>query len=78
MDLNKLTDEQKAKARACGTPEEIEAIDQLTVLYENAIVMTYTDWVAAGKPAAQTAGMGIDPNAGSGEASGDPTGEPAA
>lgn len=67
-----------ALVNACSTPEEIEAIDQLTVLYQNSIVMPYADWVAAGKPAAQTAGMGIDPNAGSGEGSGEPTGEPTA
>lgn len=63
---------------ACATPEEIEAVDQLTVLYENSIIMTYADWLAAGKPAAQTDGMGIDPNAGSGEASGEGSGEPTA
>lgn len=58
---------------ACSTPEEIEAVEQLTVLYQNEVILTYADWIAAGKPAAETAGMGIDPNAG---ASGEPTGEP--
>jgi predicted small lipoprotein YifL len=64
---------------ACTTAEEVEAVSELTVLYENAGVLTYADWIAAGSPAADVSAMEHgDPNAGgaSGEASGEPTGEP--
>ncbi|MCD8088905.1 MAG: hypothetical protein LUE22_10075 [Oscillospiraceae bacterium] len=55
-------DEEEAAAvaeavNACATIEEIEAVSQLTVLYENVGMLTYADWVAAGKPAAETEGM---------------------
>lgn len=55
-------DEDEAAAvaeavNACATIEEIEAVSQLTVLYENVGMLTYADWVAAGKPAAETEGM---------------------
>ncbi|MCD8115867.1 MAG: hypothetical protein LUE21_01925 [Oscillospiraceae bacterium] len=55
-------DEDEAAAvaeavNACATIEEIEAVSQLTVLYENVGMLTYADWVAAGKPEADTEGM---------------------
>ncbi len=67
----------EALVNACTTAEEIEAISQLTVLYENAGVLTYDEWVAAGCPEADTSSMVAgDPNAGaSGEGSGEPSGE---
>jgi hypothetical protein len=67
------------KVNACTTAEEIEATSELTILYENAGVLTYAEWIAAGSPAADVSAMEHgDPNAGSGsgEASGEPTGEP--
>ncbi|MCD7748680.1 MAG: hypothetical protein LUH42_01360 [Oscillospiraceae bacterium] len=62
---------------ACATIEEIEAVSQLTVLYENVGMLTYADWVAAGKPAADTEGMVSEAEQqGSGEASsGEASGE---
>ena len=62
---------------AAATAEDVEAIDQLTVLFENVGVLTYSDWLAAGKPAADTEGMGseADNQAASGEASGETSGE---
>jgi hypothetical protein len=69
------------KINACTTVEEIEATSELTILYQNAGVLTYAEWIAAGSPAADASAMERgDPNAGagSGEASGEPTGEPPA
>jgi hypothetical protein len=66
------------KISACTTVEEIEATSELTILYENAGVLTYAEWIAAGSPAADASAMERgDPNAGSGsgEASGEPSGE---
>lgn len=62
-----------------ATVEDVEAISQLTVLFENVGVLRYDDWIAAGKPAAQAAGIGseADKQAASGEPSGEPTDEPA-
>ena len=64
---------------AAGTPEEVEAIPQLTVLFENVGVLTYDAWLAAGKPEAETEGMGseADNMAASGEPSEEPAEEPA-
>ncbi|MGM9615280.1 MAG: lipoprotein [Oscillospiraceae bacterium] len=62
-----------------ATVEDVEAISQLTVLFENVGVLKYNDWIAAGKPAAQAAGIGseADKQGASGEMSGEPTDEPA-
>lgn len=62
-----------------ATVEDVEAISQLTVLFESVGVLKYNDWIAAGKPAAQAAGIGseADKQAASGEPSGEPTDEPA-
>ncbi len=62
-----------------ATVEDVEAISQLTVLFENVGVLKYDDWIAAGKPAAQAEGIGseADNQAASGEPSGEPTDEPA-
>lgn len=61
-----------------ATAEDVEAISQLTVLFENVGVLTYNDWIAAGKPAAEAEGMGseADNQAASGEMSGEASGEP--
>lgn len=58
---------------AAATVEEVEAIPQLTVLFENVGVLKYDAWVAAGMPAAATDGMvsEADQQAASGEASGE-------
>ncbi|MCD7769426.1 MAG: hypothetical protein LUH36_04825 [Oscillospiraceae bacterium] len=75
-------DEDEAAAvaetvNACATIEEIEAVSQLTVLYENVGMLTYADWIAAGKPEADTEGMVSEAEQqGSGEASsGEASGE---
>lgn len=60
---------------ACSTVEEVEAISQLTVLFENVGVLRYDEWLAAGKPAADAAGIGTE--ADNFAATGEPTGEPA-
>ena len=59
---------------ACATEEDVDAIPQMTVLFGDVGVLRYADWVAAGKPAADTANMGSP----SGDPSGEPTEEPAA
>lgn len=67
-----------------ATAEDVEAISQLTVLFENVGVLTYNDWIAAGKPAAEAEGIGSEADKQgasgemSGEASGEPSDEPAA
>ena len=77
-------DEERANMMAlidaCETFEDIEAIPQSTVLFENVGVLTYDAWLAAGKPAADAAGIGseADKQGASGEASGEPSGEPEA
>ena len=54
---------------AAATEEEVMAIPQLTVLFENVGVLTYDAWIAAGMPAADTEGMGSEAdNQASGEA----------
>lgn len=65
----------EAAVDACASVEEVEAVSQLTVLYENVGMLTYADWVAAGKPTADTEGMVSEAvqqgsSEGSGEASG--------
>lgn len=42
---------------AAASVEEVEAISQLGILFENGIVLGYDAWIAAGMPAAETAGM---------------------
>ena len=65
----------KAAILACASEEDVDAISQMGVLFSSVGVLRYPDWVAAGKPAADTANMGSP----SGEASsGEPSGEPAA
>lgn len=66
--------------KKCATVEEVEAIPQFTVLFENVGVLRFDEWVAAGCPEADTSNMTMgDPSAGgSGEPSGEPTGEPPA
>jgi len=73
------TEEEGAAVRdsimACASEEDVDAIPQMTVLFGDVGVLRFADWVAAGKPAADTANMGSP----SGEASsGEPTEEPAA
>lgn len=55
---------------AAASAEEVEAIPQLTVLFENVGVLTYDAWIAAGMPAAAAEGIGseADNQAASGEA----------
>lgn len=69
-----------SQIEAAGTAAEVEAISELSVLFESVGVLTYDAWIAAGKPAAQAAGIGSEAdkqgNASAGEASGEPTGEP--
>ena len=64
---------------ACATFEDIEAIPQSTVLFENVGVLTFDAWLAAGKPAADTEGMVSEAaqQGASGEASGEASDEPA-
>lgn len=64
----------KASIMACTSEEEVDAIPQMTVLFGDVGVLRFADWVAAGKPAADTANMGSP----TGEPSGEPTEEPAA
>ena len=42
---------------ACTDMAELEAVSQMTVLFENGVIMTYEDWVAAGCPEADTTGV---------------------
>jgi len=65
---------------AAATAEEVEAISQLTVLFENGIVLGYDAWIAAGMPAAETAGMvsEAEQQAASGETEAAASEEPAA
>ena len=76
------TEEEKANVEgmisACASVEELEAIPQLTVLFENAGVMHFDEWVAAGCPEADTSNMTMGDPSASGEGSGEPTGEPPA
>lgn len=66
-----------SQIEAASTAADVEAISELTVLFESVGVLTYDAWVAAGKPAAQTDGMGTeaDNQAVAGDASGEPSGE---
>ena len=57
------------------TPEEVEAISEMTVMFSDVGVLTFQDWIAAGKPVADTSNMSGPPT---GEPSGEPTEEPAA
>lgn len=68
-----------SQIEAAGSAAEVEAISELTVLFENVGVLTYDAWIAAGKPAAQAAGIGTEADKQSGAASGEPgeaSGEP--
>ena len=60
-----------AEVDAAGTAEEMEAIQGLAVMFSDVGVLRFNDWVAAGKPAADTSNMGTPPSTGepSGEAS---------
>ena len=62
---------------AAASVEEVEAIAQLTVLFESVGVLGYDAWIAAGMPAADVEGMGSEAdNQASGEAaSAEPAGE---
>ena len=76
-------DEERANMasliEACESFADIEAIPQSTILFEAVGVLTYDAWLAAGKPAAETEGMGSEAdNQASGEPSGEPSDEPAA
>ena len=62
----------------CATVEDLEAIPQLTVLFANAGVLHFDEWVAAGCPEADTSNMTMGDPSASGEGSGEPTGEPPA
>ena len=68
----------EALVNACATVEEVEAIPQFTVLFENAGVLHFDEWVAAGCPEADTSNMTMGDPSASGEGSGEPTGEPPA
>ena len=59
---------------AAATADDVEAIQQMDVMFSTVGVLHFDEWVAAGKPAADTSNMG-DPTA---AVSGEPTGEPAA
>lgn len=74
-------DEDSAKVvvdalNAAATVDEVEAIQQLGVMFSSVGVLHFDDWVAAGKPAADTSDMGTPPV--SGEPTGEASGEPAA
>ena len=58
-----------------ATVEDVNAIAQLTVLFESVGVLPYTEWVDAGMPAADTSAMGAASEEASGEA--DASAEPA-
>ena len=74
-DAKAVTDELDAAT----TVDEVEAIAALGVMFNYVGVMHYNDWIAAGKPAADTSGMGTPPASGeaTGEGSGEPSAEPA-
>ena len=58
----------------CATFADIEALQQSTVLFDTVGVLRFDEWVAAGKPAADTSDMGSPSDEPSGEM-GDATGE---
>ena len=60
-----------AEVDAATTAEEMENIMGLAVMFSDVGVLRFADWVAAGKPAADTSNMGTPPSTGepSGEAS---------
>ena len=58
-----------AEVDAAATAEEMESIVGLGVMFSDVGVLRFADWVAAGKPAADTANMGTPP------ATGEPSGE---
>ena len=59
---------------AAATPADVEAIQEMTVLFGDVGVLGFDAWVEAGKPAADTSNMGSP----TGEPSGEPSAEPAA
>ena len=61
-----------AEVDAATTAEEMENIMGLGVMFSDVGVLRFADWVAAGKPAADTSNMGTPPS------TGEPSGEPAA
>ena len=71
-------DEERANMEnliaGCEAFEDIEALQQSTVLFDTVGVLRFDEWLAAGKPAADTSNMG-SPDV-SGEPSGEPSDEP--
>ena len=61
-----------AEVDAAAAAEEMENIVGLGVMFTDVGVLRFADWVAAGKPAADTSDMGTPPS------TGEPSGEPAA
>ena len=63
----------------CEAFEDIEALPQSTVLFDTVGVLRFDEWLAAGKPAADTEGMVSEAakQGASGEPSGEPSDEPA-
>ena len=71
----------------CEAFEDIEALQQSTVLFDTVGVLRFDEWLAAGKPAADTSNMGSpdasgepsdEPAEAAGDASGEPSGEASA
>ena len=61
-----------AEVDAATTAEEMENIVGLGVMFSDVGVLRFDEWVAAGKPAADTSNMGTPPS------TGEPSAEPAA